>query len=577
MSFTNPFEKPQEIETPATQDFINQEAPQRSETALPFTPKRFTPPKRKDDSDETYLALLEDDEESIILNQKKATLTDYRNKDDDQVLVELEKSIDKLKKEHITGGIKRVRIITADILLSAPRGWFNKYATDAKIATSVTQTELSEQNRTDAIGKAQAQPTDEALQDDAFRAIQGVLSDYLDTKNYRGAEKYLMYALVTNEILGFSVLDPLWRDRRIDEIIVNGPKDVQVEIRGQLYRVPACEFRDEEHLMNLIERLYGAINKTVTRMTPLVDGRLHDQSRMVAVHSSVAPDGPNFVVRRHPEKYWTPNDLIENGSMSQEIAEVLGNLVYKGASFMVIGGTGTGKTSFLNAMTGFYRNNVRLVTLEDNLEMKPAPHKMLAAAMECVEPRADSKSKGVNMRELVKVSLRMRPDGIIIGEVRDGAAFDLCQALTTGHFGASTVHANNEQAGIYRMASLISQGELVTADEALPTIAQAFDFIVFLKRFPVDGSRRVVSISEVDSSISVDKSGRVRLGVNKLWGFVDDGIEDGKIIGHWEKYGEVSEQRRENRGLNLEEDLTWDELEAIAKIPEEYLKKNNSH
>lgn len=572
MSFNNPFAKELLKE--------EQEPLKADSSATPFKniglPKR---PEKKNvtDSDGSFGALFEDDDEALELIKIKGDdskkLVQY-GLDGDPVIKAIEKNFNDLKAKYTMGGARAFRIVTADVLTMAPIGWFDKYEKDIYEATVWVQGEIASRDRSTTIGEAQAHPTEDIYQDEAFKVVYGVLAEYMDRLYYKGIEKYIVMSFVVNEIIGFSRIDPLWRDRKIDEILINGPKDIQVEIAGQLYRVPACVFRDETHLMNLIERLYGAINKTVSKMNPIVDGRLHDQSRMNVIHSSVAPTGPSLAIRRHPERYWTPKDLVDRGSLSEEAATFIGNLIYKGCSFVVIGGTSTGKTSFLNAMTGFYRNDVRILTLEDNLEMMPSPHKMIAPPMECKPPAPDRPNdKGVTMQDLVKAALRQRPDGIIVGEVRDGAAYDLAQALSTGHFGASTIHANNEAEGIYRIASLISQSELVSAEKALPTIAGAFDFIILLEHFPYDGSRRMVSISEVDPYVSSSENGQAELNVKPLWKFIDTGIVEGKITGYWDQVGELSKHRREMHHLDLEEDKTWDELVELSTIPKEYLPK----
>lgn len=511
----------------------------------------------------------DEDEETLALNAAKTnkSLQQVYGSDSDPTARLLDESFRSLKAKYPAGGLKASRFITADILLTAPADYFNRFDADVDKAVKWVQAALASTEKSNALGDAVLAPTDDALQEQAFRVVQNFTIEYMDKMNYRGVEKEIVKSMVANEIIGFGRLDPLWRDRKIDEILCNGPHDIQVEIQGQLYKVPSCQFRDEAHIMSLIERLYGAIGKQVSRTTPLVKGRLHDNSRMFAVHSSIAPTGPNFSIRRHPEKFWTPADIVKRGSADADLMTFLGNLIYKGCSFIVIGATSTGKTSMLNALTGFYRPDVRILTLEDNLEMKPNPNKLLAAAMECKPPATDRPNdKGVTMRDLVKGTLQLRPDGLIIGEVTDAAAYDLCQALNTGHFGASTIHANSEFDGIYRIASLVAQSELVSSEGALPLISAAFDFIIQLDHFPVDGSRRIVSVSEVAPYPEVSDSGRVTLPVHQLWKYAQDGMHEGKVVGHYEQVSQMSAIRTERRRLNMERDLTWEELQILSKI-----------
>lgn len=525
--------------------------------------------------------LLDDDEEIAFTAESRSALKEYKTTDD-PVLETIENNYKDLKKKYPNGGWKSFQFITADILRKAPKNWFDQFDKDLQAATNWTQGQLATRDRSDSIADAQGDPTNDALQDEAFRAIYSILAEYLDSIAYRGIQRWIMVSLVSSEIIGLSKIDPLWRDRSVDEIIINGPRDVQIEISGQLYRVPAANFRDADHVLGMLERVFGSINKQLSKSTPLVKGRLHDRSRIFAVHPDIAPDGPNVAIRRHPEGYWTPASLEEFGSIDKEIGKFLGNLIYSGCSFAVIGGTSTGKTSFLNAMTGFYRPDVRILTLEDNLEMKPNPTKMLAAAMETKPGNIERGDEGVTMRDLVKGSLQMRPDALIIGEVTDGAAADLVQALNTGHFGSSTIHANSEFDGIYRIASLVQAGSRLDQAQTLPLIAAAFDFIVFLEHFPLDGSRRVVSISEIDPYVTEEAGKSSVLGVKQLFKFVNDGVvqapnEEGvlkpKITGHWEKTGDLSDVRRQRRHLDLHPDLSWEELVELSTIPAEYLPK----
>ena len=520
--------------------------------------------------------LLDDDEEQLLGTVAPNVLKVYKTTDD-PIVEALEAKYQELRKKHPNGGWKAFQFITAEILLQAPEGWFDKYESALKEGTNWTQSQLAIREKSDSIAAAQADPTNDKLKDAAFRAIYAILSEFLDKNAFRGIDRIVLVSMVTSEIIGFSRIDPIWRDRSVDEIIINGPKDIQVEIRGQLRRVPSCNFRDADHVLMMLERIFSSINKTLSKNTPLLKGRLHDQSRIFAVHPTIAPQGPNVAIRRHPDKFWTPKDLVDLGSFDAEIGKFLGNLIYNGCSFVVIGGTSTGKTSFLNAMTGFYREDVRLLTLEDNLEMKPNPRKMLAAAMETTPGNMENGNEGVTMRSLVKGTLQMRPDGLIIGEVTDGAAYDLAQSLNTGHFGASTIHANSEFDGIYRIASLIQQGAELSQAQSLPLIAAAFDFVVLLEHFPLDGSRRVTSISEIEPYVTSIPGKEPTLEVNQLFKFVNDGViqapdRDGvvrdKITGHWEQTGELSKTRRERRHLDIGVELSWEQLMEISSIPE---------
>lgn len=947
-------------------------------------------------------------------------------------LTELKHSYNKVNKKY--QGVKGSRFITSDFLLRAPEDFFEPYKESVKDGTIYVRNKLVDNDLFESIDKAQKNPTDDAYQDDAYYNTFGLASDYVNKQTiWRDIEKNIVVKLICDEIIGMSVLEPLWRDRRIDEIMCNGPFDVQVEIKGEISKVLSCKFRDYDHIYSLISRLFAAINKTLAPTSSLLKGRLHDKSRIFATDRSIAPDGPNFQIRRHPEGFWTPVDFVERKSASKELMAYIGNIIYKGGSFLVSGGTHSGKmlthdtiiqtpdgvttmgkiqpgdrvfdhhgnvgnvvekflnppkqvyrvkfstgneilagaehnwlvsthssrkshyyrvdskkrqgwerktiftdkeiaslrsirqgleypinvskkqlenligrdivstrlvqslnsvavnaedrghnkpllynttgaleiilkygseflsdqrmkraplwsvkttqemidegltifnnsghkryrfhvpslerpvvyengtrmdelpihpyllglwlgdgtaegngftgtpedvtfyntvlpeafkrigktsenahsitvkdfrktlknlnlinnkhipdkylfseedarrellaglldsdgcvngnapgwiftntnerliegfiqvssslgylaqrskeknksytylgerkngrtswdvnilthdvlahlprkiarfnevlrrfpkahskhrdvavvsiekidgrieamscitvdtpdrtylvghnfttthnTSMLNALTGFYKPRVRIITMEDNIEMKPNPKKYLSAALECREPQPDRpKDNGVTMRDLVKGSLQMRPDVLIVGEVTDSAAFDLTQALNTGHAGSSTLHANDAYWTITRTAALIAQGGLVSREGALEQIASAFDIIISLKHFPLDGSRRIVSVDEVGMRPTV-VDGILTLQTKPLWTFVEDGLDENRrIFGHWEQVGELSNERRIMKSLNIEEDLTWEQLLELSSIPEKYLPKKH--
>lgn len=518
--------------------------------------------------DSTFTALFETDEETMALVAAKEAedpskrLHSYLAQDIDGKLEEMRRI---LKKQYPMGGIKSSRFITTDILMKASPEYFGRYDDFVRRAVISVQSTISDKGQAEVIGRSQEDPTDETLQDTAYRIVQSAVTEYMEKSSYRSLERAIIINLVCNEIIGFSLLDPLWRDPQVDEILCNGPKDVQVEIKGTLHKVPGCNFRDTQHLSALVERLYGSIGKVVSRTTPIVDGRLHDNSRMAVVHDSVAPAGPNFSIRRHKEDYIPPQQLINWGTASEEMMTFLGNLLYKGCSILVLGGTSSGKTTLLGALAGFFRPAERILTLEDSLELKLPKHKYLAAPMECLPAKPDNPNSGVTMRDLVKASLRQRPNAIIVGEVRDGAAYDLCQALNTGHYGMSTVHANNEKEGIYRLVSLVSQGGLMGGNAALPLIAASFDVIVCVEKFPTDGSRKIVSVSEVAPFPQRNEAGDLYLPTKTIWKFVDEGLDPHmKVLGHYEQVGALSKERRELRRLDLEPDLTWEELQALS-------------
>lgn len=476
-------------------------------------------------------------------------------------------------------------VITAELLLRAPAGMFKEYEKLVKEIVTNVQGRLAEEGTGAAlIDNARRNPEDPIIQRQASEAVKSALIANNDSasgsaklRSRSEAEIKTINALVIDELLGFGPLEPLWRDTRITEIIANGPFDIQVEIEGIVRKVKSCEFRDQNHLLDLINKLYSSINKLLSRNEPMVKGRLYDKSRMMAIHPIVAPDGPNFNIRRHSDDFISPDELISFGAADIPIMSELGNLVNSGVSIAVIGGTGSGKTTLLDALTSYIPNNKRCISLEDNLEMKPHPNKLFAAAMESFAPKpGNSGDYGVTMRDLVKASLQMRPETIIVGEVTDGGAYDLCQALNTGHDGMSTIHANNSKSAMYRLMSLISQSELVKEHAAYDLIASAFDVIVCVKKFLEDGSRKIISIHEIGNRVIQDEDGNKTLPLTLLWEYKVNSVETvktGKVTGEWVKVSELSDEAKSKHNLDIKKTLSWEELCEIAKIIEPEEKK----
>lgn len=243
-----------------------------------------------------------------------------------------------------TNHIDNAKILDLDILMSAPKGYFKKYEKDVKKGVEYCRLKIAEEEKAEIISDASNNPTDLAYQNKAYLYINRHIGDFIRSQtDNRGAHAVIVTNMIVNEILGFDIIDPLWNDTRITEIVCNGAFDIQVEIDGEMHKVESASFRDREHLSTLLERLFRSVGKTLAQATPQVKGRLHDKSRIFAVHESIAPEGPNFNIRRHPEGFWTPEALISRGASSDEMMEYLGNLIHKGASFIIAGGTSTGK------------------------------------------------------------------------------------------------------------------------------------------------------------------------------------------------------------------------------------------
>lgn len=464
-------------------------------------------------------------------------------------------------------------VITFRLLEMAPEDFFDDFKLLAKSVTSKIIASISQTSETALIvANHKKDPTNPEVKEKILYIVMSEFSkvDRADdnVKMLSSVDKDILLAMVIDEIIGMGPLEPLWREKSITEIICNGPKDIQVEIEGIVRKVLSVNFRDKSHLKSLIDKLYSSINKQLSPTVPRERGRLHDNSRMYAIHEVIAPKGPNFNIRKHSDDYWTVQDIINRGTATPELMEDIGNMINAGISFLVVGGTGTGKTTLLNALTGFIPEHSRVVTLEENLEMKPHPGKLIAAPMECVPARVgDGKEFGVTMRDLVRSSLQMRPDIVLIGEVSDGAAYDLCQALNTGHSGGSTVHANDAADAVNRMSSLVSQEEFVRGSAVLDLIGSAFDILIVVDRMN-DGKRRIVEVVELGRTPVKGQNDQLTLEVKPLWDFQAEDVvlESGErvINSTWKKVAGLSEYRKKKHRLNLREDMSWEELLEIS-------------
>lgn len=466
-------------------------------------------------------------------------------------------------------------VLTLKMLEKAPEDFFDRFNPIVAKTTSAIINAISADERSVRISALKKEPNNPELKE---AALYVVMSEFerIDRANdevrlLQPIDKDILLAMVINEIVGLGPLEPIWNEQRTTEIICNGPYSIEIEIGGKLRSLPAVKFRDKKHLSDLIDKLYGSINKSLSPMNPRERGRLHDNSRLYGVHTVIAPDGPNFNIRKHPERYWTPLDIVHQKTASVELMTYLGNLIHAGFSFLVVGGTGTGKTSLTNALTGFFDESKRLITMEENLELKPHPMKRKAAAMECIPaPAGSDKEFGVNLRDLLRSALQMRPDILIIGEVSDGAAYDLCQALNTGHPGGSTLHSNSAQDAMSRLASLVSQEEFVKGNAIFDLIATAFDIVIVVDRLD-DGSRKITELVEVGRKPVLSENNELVLETKPLWEFRAEPNESGEIDYSWVQVGDISEYRKKKNRFELKKPMTWNELLEIStyNIPDE--------
>lgn len=354
---------------------------------------------------------------------------------------------------------------------------------------------------------------------------------------------------VNDELFGFGPIQELLDDPDITEVMVNGPYSVYVEKKGKLTKT-SVKFDDNEHVLRVIDRIVAPLGRFVDADRPTVDARLPDGSRVNAVVLPVAIDGPSITIRKFSKEKLTVSDLISFDSITKNMAEFLRACVAARLNIVISGGTGSGKTTLLNILSGFIPANERIVTIEDAAELQLQQDHVVR--LETKPANADGKGE-VSIRDLVKNSLRMRPDRIVIGEVRGGEALDMLQAMNTGHDGSlTTVHANSPRDAISRLETLVLMaGMELPLKVVRKQVASAIDLIVQQTRLK-DGTRKVVAITEV-AGMEGDT-----IVLSDIFKFQQKGIgQNGKIIGEMKPTGirPMFAPRLEAAGFKLSADV----------------------
>jgi len=350
---------------------------------------------------------------------------------------------------------------------------------------------------------------------------------------------------VLDEVFGLGPLEPLLADPTVSDILVNTYKHVYVERRGIL-EATSIQFRDDAHVMSIIERIVAAIGRRVDESSPMVDARLADGSRVNAIIPPLAVDGPCLSIRRFGRDRLTDADLIQNHSMTQPMLELLKGCVKARLNILISGGTGAGKTTFLNVLSSYISNRERIVTIEDAAELQLKQEHVVR--LETRPPNIEGKG-AVYQRQLMINSLRMRPDRIIIGEVRGEEALDMLQAMNTGHDGSlTTVHANSPRDALSRLETMVAMAGLNLPDTAIRRqIASAIDVVVQISRLS-DGTRKVTSLAEITGM-----EGEI-VTMQDIFSFRKRGIrESGEVLGDFEATGirPKFSERLSVAGINL--------------------------
>jgi len=327
--------------------------------------------------------------------------------------------------------------------------------------------------------------------------VRQTLQSVINSENtpLAAADRNRIAQEVSDEILGLGPLEPLLRDGEITEIMVNGPDNIFVERSGKIFAVDA-KFTGDTHLRRTIDKIVSRIGRRIDESSPMVDARLADGSRVNAVIAPIALDGSILTIRKFSADPFTDLDLIAFGTLSVQARDFLQACILGRRNVVISGGTGSGKTTLLNVLSGFIPDDERIITIEDAAELQLRQRHVLR-----LEARpSNTEGKGaVSIRELVKNSLRMRPDRIVVGEVRDGAALDMLQAMNTGHDGSlTTVHANAPRDSLARLETMVLMAGIELPIRAIrDQVASALDLIVQVARLK-DGSRRVVAMTEVE-------------------------------------------------------------------------------
>jgi len=369
--------------------------------------------------------------------------------------------------------------------------------------------------------------TREQMQRDIGDIVQEMLKENNQALN--AAERRQLVEDILDELLGLGPLEPLLKDPTISDIMVNSATKVFVERRGRIEEV-GTRFASDQHLLRIIGKIVSNVGRRVDESSPMVDARLPDGSRINAIIPPLAIDGPCLSIRKFPPSRTSLDKLVEFGSMTADCATMLKAVVASRRNVIVSGGTGSGKTTMLNALSASIGAHERVVTIEDSAELQLQQSHVVR--LETRPPNIEGRGE-VTQRDLVKNALRMRPDRVVLGEIRSGEAFDMLQAMNTGHDGSmTTLHANTPRDALSRLEQMIGMSGIdISPKSARAQIASAINVVLQLERLQ-DGTRRVTSVAEITGM-----EGDIIL-MQEIFKFVREGVDaEGKVIGEMRPMG----------------------------------------
>ena len=376
--------------------------------------------------------------------------------------------------------------------------------------------------------------------------INDEIDETLEDYDLDATERSHIFSLIQNEINGYGPLTDLLKNDQITEIMVNGINDIYVEIDGKLVKDESVSFINDNHIVRTIQRIVQPLGRTIDAVNPMVDARLRDGSRLNAIIPPLSLRGPVVTIRKFSKHMDSIGDLLRMGTMTRDMAEFLEACVKAKLNIIISGGTGTGKTTLLNILSSFINEEERIITIEDAAELKLHQSHVISLETRMVNYEGEGE---ITIRDLVRNSLRMRPDRIIVGEVRGKEAFDMLQAMNTGHEGSiTTLHSNSTEDAINRLETMMLMNDMELPVNAIRNyIEKAINIVIQIDRLS-DGKRKVTSISEV-VGFNEDK-----VKLKEIFAFKENGLsEQGEVRGEFILYKYIPKvyDRMKRKGISL--------------------------